>query len=122
MERLRLDGGIGSNDRDHGSHIGHDHARALAHAAHRISVARMARSLAAIANGILLGMRIGRHDGTGRIGTAMGRERLVGGRDGCLKRVDRQNLSDHTRRGNQDLLGLAANNLRGDVARLARAG
>ena len=66
-------------------------------------------------------MRIGRHDGTGRIGTAMGRERLVGGRDGCLKRVDRQNLSDHTRRGNQDLLGLAANNLRGDVARLARA-
>ena len=95
VERRRLDGGIGSNDRDHGGHIGHDHARALAHAAHRISVARMTRSLTAVANGILFGVRIGRHDGTGRIGTAMGRECLVGGRNGRLKRVNRQNLSNH---------------------------
>ena len=82
----------------------------------------MARSLTAVANGILLGVCIGRHDGTGCIGTAMGRERLVGGRNGRLKRIDRQNLSNHTRGGNQDLLGFTADDLRRDVARLARTG
>ena len=51
----------------------------------------------------------------------MGGECLVCGRNGGLKRVDRQNLANHTRGGNQDLLGLAADDLRCDAARLARA-
>ena len=95
VERRRLDGGIGSNDRDHGGHIRHDHARALAHTAHRIGIACVPRSLTAIANGILLGMCISRHDSAGGIGATMSGERLEGGRNGRLKRVDRQNLSDH---------------------------
>ena len=122
MKCRRLDGGIGGDNCDHGGHIGHDHARALAHAAYRIDIARMTRSLTDVGHGVLLGVRVGRHDGASGIGATVGGERLVGSRNGCLKRVDRQNLANHTRGGNQDLLGLAANNLRCDVAGLARAG
>lgn len=66
-------------------------------------------------------MRVGRHDGASGIGATVGGERLVGGRNGGLKRVDRQNLANHTRGGNQNLLGLTADDLRCDAARLARA-
>ena len=122
MERLRLDGGIGSDDRDHGRHVGHDHARALAHTAHRIGITCVPRGLAAVTHSILLGVRVGRHDSAGGIGATVGGERLVGGRNGSLKRVDRQNLTNYARGGDQNLLGLAADDLRGDVAGLARAG
>ena len=66
-------------------------------------------------------MRVGRHDGASGIGATVGGERLVGSRNGGLKRVDQQNLANHTRGGNQNLLGLAADDLRCDAARLARA-
>ena len=122
MKCRRLDGSIGGDDRDHGGHVGHNHARALAHAAHRIDIARMAIGIADVGHGIFLGMRIGRHDGAGRIGATVGGERLVGSRNGGFERVDRQNLANHARGGDQDLLGLAADNLRGDVASLTRAG
>ena len=82
----------------------------------------MTRSLTDVGYGVLLGVRVGRHDGASGIGATVGGERLVGSRNGGLKRVDRQNLANHTRGGNQNLLGLAADDLRGDVARLARAG
>ena len=121
MKCRRLDGGIGGDNRDHGGHIGHDHARALAHSAYRIDVARMARSLTDVGHGVLLGVRVGRHDGASGIGATVGRECLVGSRNGSLKRVDRQNLANHARGGNQNLLGLAADDLRCDAACLARA-
>ena len=121
MKCRRLDGGIGGDNRDHGGHVGHDHARALAHSAHRIDIARMTRSLTDVGHGVLLGVRVGRHDGASGIGSTVGGERLVGSRNGGLKRVDRQNLANHARGGNQNLLGLAADDLRCDAARLARA-
>ena len=121
MKCRRLDGGIGGDNCNHGGHVGHDHARALAHSAYRIDIARMTRSLTDVGHGVLLGVRVGRHDGASGIGATVGGERLVGSRNGGLKRVDRQNLANHTRGGNQNLLGLAADDLRCDAARLARA-
>ena len=82
----------------------------------------MTRSLADIGHGVLLGVRVSRHDGASGIGATVGGERLVGSRNGGLKRVDRQNLANHARGGNQNLLGLAADDLRRDVACLARTG
>ena len=82
----------------------------------------MASSLTAVANGILLGMGIGRHDGAGGIGATMSGERLISCRNRRLKRVNRQNLTNYARGGDQNLLGLAADDLRCDVAGLARAG
>lgn len=82
----------------------------------------MARGLTAVTHGVFLGMRVGRHDGAGCIGTTVGGKRLVGSRNGGLKRVDRQNLTNYARGGDQNLLGLTADDLRGDVAGLARAG
>ena len=82
----------------------------------------MSRSLTDVGHGVLLGVRVGRHDSASGIGATVGGERLVGGRNGSLKRVNRKNLTNYARGGDQDLLRLAADALRGDVAGLARAG
>ena len=82
----------------------------------------MTPGLAAIANGVLLGVCVGRHDGTGGIGATVSGKSLVGCRNSRLERVDRQNPANHARGGDQDLLGLAADNLRGNVAGLASTG
>ena len=97
MKCRRLNGGIGSDDRDHGGHVGHDHARALAHSSYRIDIVLMTRSLTDVGHGVLLRVRVGRHDGASGIGATVGGEHLVGSRNGGLKRVDRQNLANHTR-------------------------
>ena len=72
MKCRRLDGGIGGDNCNHGGHVGHDHARALAHSAYRIDIARMTRGLTDVGHGVLLGVRVGRHDGASGIGATVG--------------------------------------------------
>ena len=105
---FQQDGGhrrIGGVERQHGCHIGGDHAAALANGTHRAGLAAQLEL-----DGVFLFVGVGGHDGGGSIGAALlVRSQLCGGgRDAPGKGVDDHGLTDDTGGSGQNVLRVDA--------------
>ena len=96
------DGGVGGVERQHGGHVGGDHAAALANGTHGAGLAAQLEL-----DGVLLFVGVGGHDGRCRVGAALLGSGQLGGcrRDAPGKRVNDHGLADDARGGGQNILG-----------------
>ena len=90
------DGGVGGVERQHGSHVGSDHAAALADSTHGAHLAAQLEL-----NGVLLFMGVGGHDGGGSVCAALrgGSQLFRCRRDAPGKGVNDHGLADDAGRG-----------------------
>ena len=96
------DGRVGGVERQHGGHVGGDHAAALADGTHGAGLAAQLEL-----DGVLLFVGVGGHDGRCRVGAALLGSGQPGGcrRDAPGKRVNDHGLADDARGGGQNILG-----------------
>ena len=107
------DGGVGGVKGQHGGHIGCDHPAALADGPQGAGHAPQLE-----ADGVLLGVGVGGHDGGGGVGAALGGVGQFGRRrrDARGKGVDGHGLADDAGGGGQDVPGRDAQGLAGQAA------
>ena len=87
---------IGGDHSDHGSHVRHDHARALCHAAEGDRGSSQRRILAHVADRTLLGIGIGGHDRACSIASRFTRHGFVKLWHGRFEWCRVEQLTDHT--------------------------
>ena len=105
---------VGREDREHRRHVRLDHARALAEASHVDGDGRAVSLRDLALEGDLLRVGVGRHDGKRRLVGRLGRvpETRHGRGNALLVWCERQLHADDSRRGDENVLGVAAERLR----------
>ena len=108
LQQRRRHRGVGGDEAEHRRQHRLDHPGALARAADVVDARRRLD-----ADRVLLRERIGRHDRARRVGVRVRAQRLVGGDDPRRHRARIERHADDAGRGDQHLLGFAAEGARG---------
>ena len=105
LQQLRADGSIGGVERQHGGHVGGNHAAALADRAKAAGFAGQLKF-----NGIFFLVSIGGHNGLGSFAAALGAGLQPGrcGGNTAGERVNRHGLADNAGGSRQNILGCNA--------------
>ena len=117
LQQRRADGGVGGVERQHGGHVGGDHAAALADGAHAAGFAAEGEL-----DGVFFFVGVGGHDGLGRLIAAVGGGLQLGGclGDAPLEGVNDHRLADDAGGGGQYIRRVDAQRLGRQLAALGR--